>query len=48
MRIMEKARNAARIEIEYFTPDDLDRIYTINSRQRGDLGTLTRTGPLCA
>jgi ParB family chromosome partitioning protein len=29
VRIVEKSEKRGRIEIEYFTPDDLDRIYTI-------------------
>jgi ParB family transcriptional regulator, chromosome partitioning protein len=29
VRIVEKARERGRIEIEYYSPDDLDRIYTV-------------------
>lgn len=29
VRIVEKAKQRGRIEIEYYSPDDLDRIYTI-------------------
>jgi len=27
VRIVEKSNNSGRIEIEYYSPDDLDRIY---------------------
>jgi ParB family chromosome partitioning protein len=29
VRIVEKAKQKGRIEIEYYSPDDLDRIYTV-------------------
>jgi ParB family chromosome partitioning protein len=29
VRIVEKSNNRGRIEIDYYTPDDLDRIYTL-------------------
>jgi ParB family chromosome partitioning protein len=29
VRIVEKARQRGRIEIEYYSPEDLDRIYSL-------------------
>jgi hypothetical protein len=31
---VEKSEKRARIETEYFTPDDLDRIYTITVKAK--------------